>query len=270
MSYYKRGIRFLISFLILNGIFVHFGWAVEPTAVFETGLQQYQKQDYHGAEQSWNQVLNTFPNDVATLYNQGLNFIQQKRWGMALAFLRQVQLLSPRHLSVEKALDFVEASMKSRGFNSDQTFLATFENSAGKYILLPEILGIHLLLSLAVLLILGQLFRERRRARFQGAPLHRWAPGHLAAVSTWLLFTVVLVLKIAASLNQQATVITSGLVAVRSGPFKEAAQLGDLPEGALIIVRDFYQDWVQIQFGKTPTGWVPRKEVLLLTPDGLK
>ncbi len=236
--------------------------------LFAEGIKKYQQKDFSGAEKVWADITKKTPLDASVLLNQALSYSQQKKWGLALAYLREAQLIDPRNASVQQAYQFVLTNMKSRGFHEEDSFIGTFEFQFGKYFLLPEILSVHWLLSLILLLCLGRLFRERRRSVYKGQHAPQWQPLHWTLSAVWALISFVLVLKIASSVDQKATIISSGSAPIRSAPMAEAAELADIPEGTLISIRDFYQDWVQVRFADLPVGWLQRKDLLLLTPEG--
>lgn len=237
---------------------------------FNEGIKKYQQKDYAGAEIIWSKIIQKNPMDAPALLNQALTYSQQKKWGLALAYLREAQMLEPRNSKIQQAYEFAITNAKSRGFQEEDTFLNSFEFHVGKYFLLPEILSFHWFLSLVLLIVLGQLFRQRRRSKYTGAPVPKWGNLHWSFTSTWVLLSLVLLLKIASTTEQKATVIKSGSTTIRSAPVADAAELAEIPEGALISIRDFYQDWVQVRFDKVPVGWLQRKDLLLLTPEGFR
>jgi hypothetical protein len=240
------------------------------TDLFAQGLDAYRTKDFSTAEGFWRKALHQSPVDASILYNQSLNFIQQKKWGYALAYLRQTQLVNPRHSGAQQATAYLEATLKSRGFRDEETLANSFESSLGKFILLPEVLALHLIASLILILILGKHFRERQRANYTENPIPSWRLIHFGTFFIWLLVSMGLGLKTIYSLPQRATVVSEGSVAIRSGPMVEAAELSSVPEGALVAIREYYQDWLQIRYAQLPVGWVQRKHLLLITPEGLK
>jgi uncharacterized protein YraI len=115
--------------------------------------------------------------------------------------------------------------------------------------------------------VLSRLFRARRRARLQGVEIPGWNKRSLSLTLIWIILSSVLLLKVGWNATQRATVIADNAVQLKSGPFSEAAELAQIPEGALITVRDHYQGWVQIRFSDQPVGWVERKNIRFLAVD---
>ncbi len=213
---------------------------------------------------------NRYSTDASVLFNTALDFNQKKNIGLALAYLRQGQLLSPRHQGIRQALDFVLNTTKTKELLEENSILSQYESSFSDYFLLPEILTFHWTVSFFALLIFGKLFRNRRKAHLLLEIPPKMNFWHWGLFATWSLLSCVLLLKIVGSIDQRATIIHSKSVAIRSGPVPDAAELFDISEGANVIVKDYYKDWAQIKFGQYPVGWVFRNDLLLLTPDGFR
>lgn len=216
------------------------------------------------------QALQLESTDAVVFFNQALTFIKEQKLGLALAYLREAQLLAPRHSGTQQALHYLEQQMKSRGIEKENPWLSFSRSPFVQFFKLPEILTFHWLFSFLTLFFLSQLFRARRRAGTQNLPPPPWRVPHYLLSGLWILTSLVLVWKISLSLPQSATVITSGSLPLRSGPLTEAAQLMELPEGTLVFVKDYYKEWVQVRSPQSPMGWVPRQELLLLTPEGFR
>ena len=167
-------------------------------------------------------------------------------------------------------MEFILSTSKSKELLEESSILSPYEFSFSKYFLLPEILTLHWIISFFALLVFGKLFRNRRKAQFLLEIPPKMNVLHWGLITTWSLLTFVLLLKIVGSIDQRATIIHLKSVAIRSGPVPDAAELFDIPEGANVIVKDYYKNWVQIRFGQYPVGWVSRNDLLLLTPDGFR
>lgn len=208
--------------------------------------------------------------DPALFFNKALQFIKTNQIGLALAYLREAQLLAPRHQKTQGALDYLQFQLKSKGFQKSEAFLPLVEDSLGKYYKLPEALALHWAFSLVALVILGKLFRDRRRARLKANPIPPWKIKHWTFCSIWLLMSTLLLFKILISVGQQATVIKPGVSFLRSGPLPDAAELNEVPEGALVTIKDYHNDWVLIKYNQSPLGWITKNDLLILTPEGLR
>lgn len=264
-SILSHGLAFLL--LMVFGGLAH---ADTATSTFDEGLQKFRAAEFPAASEKFEEGLKANPTDSAALINNGLALTHQKKWGLALAHLRQAQLLSPRRTQIQESINFIKGEMKSKIPLVEDSLINSFETTFGQYLLLPELLAAHWTMSLILLIVFGKLFRDRRRAKKMDTipPGPQWR--HWTVAAPWLVLTVLVVFKIASSLDQKATVVASGSISIRSGPLPDAAILSELPEGALITVRDYYKDWVQVHFADNPVGWIPRKEILLLTPAGLR
>lgn len=208
--------------------------------------------------------------DPTDLFNQSLTFIKQQNFGLALAYLREVQLLMPRHRGTQQALDYIQHQLLSRGFKPEDSLLADIESSFLNYFLLPEILTFHWIFSLILLLTLSQLYRSRRKARLKQEPLPLWKTSHWILSGIWCLTTLILLIKVTVSVDQRASVISTNSTALLSGPLSDAAELGQIPEGSLVVVSDFHENWVQVKVHNLPMGWIPRNSLLIHTPNGFK
>jgi len=208
--------------------------------------------------------------DPSVYFNHALEFIKLNKLGLAIAYLREMQLLAPRHQGTQDALNYLQFQLKAPGFGKKDSLIGQFESTVGRFFLLPEALIFHWTYSLLGLLILGNLFRKRRRAKWKLETPPPIQSKHWFYVISWTLVSFVLVLKIISSMEQQASVIKDGSALLRSGPLTDAAELGEVPEGALVSVHDYYNDWVQIRYNQNPLGWVNKNELLVLTPQGFK
>lgn len=209
-------------------------------------------------------------NDPALFFNKALQFIKTNQIGLALAYLREAQLLAPRHEKTQDALNYLQFQLKSKGLQKSDAFLPLFEDFLGKYYKLPEAFALHWAFSLVCLVILSKLFRDRRRARLKVNPIPQWKIKHWMLCSVWLLMSTILLLKIITSTDQQATIIKPGVAFLRSGPLPEAAELNEVPEGALVTIKDYHNDWVLIRYNQSPLGWIAKNDLLILTPEGLR
>jgi tetratricopeptide (TPR) repeat protein len=242
----------------------------EAPSLFSQGLVKYQHQEYAGAEQLWSEALRMAPTDTSLLFNQALCLLQQNKWGLAWAHLRELQLLSPRFPGLAQSLEYLQSKARLRSPLADDSLLGLYENLLGKYFLLPEALTLHWIFSLAALFFLGRLYRARRRAQLKELPRPPWQISHGVLAASWGILTLILVLEILSHIPQRATIITGEPVMVRSAPFNESVELTDLPPGGVVTITDYYKEWVQVQSPEKPTGWLTRQSLLLLTPSGLR
>lgn len=208
--------------------------------------------------------------DPVLFFNKALQFIKTNQLGLALAYLRETQLLAPRHQKTQDALNYLQYQLKAKGFQKSDSFLSVFEDSLGKYFLLPEALTLHWSFSLVCLVILSKLFRDRRRARLKANPIPPWKLKHWSICSLWIFMSTILLFKTLTSLDQQATIIKPDVAFLRSGPLPDAAELNEIPEGALVTIKDYHGDWVQIRYNQGPLGWIAKNDLLILTPEGLR
>lgn len=262
---------FFFSFLwfLIFTIFSGVSWGLNPLQ-FEEGLKHYSEKKYPEAEKIWKQALSESPSDPSVIFNLGLLYSQQNRWGLAMAHFREAQLLSPRHPGLSEAMDYILQTSKIRGLQEDSNLLGLFEKHLGRIILLPEVLSLHLFISVLLLFLLGSLFRSRRRAQLKLTPPPHPTKRHYWMVALWSLLSVFLALKITTTIHQKGTIIRQEMAFIRSGPFNEAPQITTIPEGAQVNVTDYYQDWMQVQFKDQPTGWVHRKDLILITTEGFR
>lgn len=260
-----------VVFLILLIIKLNNAWAnPDENTAFNAGLAKYKAKDFAAAEAEWSPLIKMDSTNPPILYNQALALVQQQKWGPALAHARQGLLIEPRFNGFHQILNYIDFKMKTRGRQTEDSIASSFEDSFGKYFLLQEALLTHWVLSLVMILVLGALFRARRKSIRNGQEPPGWQSWHWLTASVWIIATLILLLKVTTSIDQKATVIASGPVAIRSAPMDSAAELSQIPEGSLVSIRDFYQDWVQVRFGQYPVGWITRKEVVLLTPEGFR
>lgn len=216
------------------------------------------------------QALQLSVSNPMILFNKALEFSKQQNFGLALAYLREVQLLEPRHKGTRQALDYIQHQLNGKGIRTQEDFFESAESSFLNTLLLPEILTIHWVLSLILLVVLSKLYREFKRARLQQQPSPAWQWPQWSIAFVWCLATLILIVKIISATDTKATIISSGPTPMRSGPVAEATELVEIPEGTLLSVNDFHDDWVQVSRQNLPMGWVQRDQILILSPDGFK
>lgn len=270
---YRSSLKLVLKVTLVTVFIVVFSQLLKAQEVpqfFMEGSKQYQQQNYAGAVSNWTRQLKADPLDTNVLFNLSLAFSNQQKWGLALAHLYELHLLDPRHTKANQVANYIDSHFKSMPSQIEDSFLSLFDRYVGGYFLLQEILFAHFVLSLTLLIVLAQLFRERRLAPLREMLPPPWEIKHWSFIFLWVGLTLTLFLKIWTSTYQKGVIITPGNVAIRSGPLSDAAELTSISEGSVVLIKDYYKDWLQVQFGRAPVGWIERKNLALLTSQGLR
>lgn len=204
------------------------------------------------------------------IFNRALEYAKQQNFGLALAYLREVRLLAPRHLATRQAIRYVEHQLLEKGIRQNEDFWDAAEASFLSYFMLPEILMFHLIFTLILFLVITKFYRVSKRAKLQQEPPPIWSKSSIGFIVFWSLATLILITKMITNNDIKATVISASKVPLFSGPVSDAAQITEVPEGTLLNVNNIHDEWIQVSRQDLPMGWILKDHLLILTSNGFK
>lgn len=262
--------RFVGSLLLGLALTFPVSASVDNGAPPSTPLQSFEKKDYAAAEKDWILSLERNPNDANLLYNLATVSLYQKKWGLSLAYLRQLQIYFAQNFDLHPFFDYIRQETKSSDVKQSLEPSNTIEPFVFSRLILPEFLFLHLTYSFFILLLLTKIFRTRRKQRLVQMETTPITIPQWSFLLLWVILTLQLVIQILWFLPQRGTLINSEPISVHSAPIEDSPSVGTLFEGALITAKDYSGEWVQIEHKDSNTGWVKKSMLLLHTAEGLR
>lgn len=262
----------LLFVLLLSVTFIaDKSWTVpEQAPLFEWGFKSFDQKHFEDTEKSWQKALQGDPQNPVLLYNLASVSLHLKKWGQALAYLRQLEIYFPQNFSLQPFFDFIRQETVSLDVKRSLEPTNRIETLVFSNMSLPEFLMLHFIYSALILILLTRLFRLRRRQRLSGEEPSSLSPAHWTFLALWGILTLQLFVQILWHSPQRGTLIATTATTVHSAPFDEAPSIGTLLEGSLLSIKEFSGDWVQVVHRDSNTGWIKRNRLLLHTAQGLR
>ncbi len=253
--------RFIVFFFTL--ILPTLGWSEEAdfAALFKQGTQHYAAKEYDKSRDAFAKALEKDPHNATTLTNLALAQFQLGKKPLAIGLFRKALNSDPELTPARAGLKFALTQMEIKEIPHQ---IETYESVRAK--LLAPVSVIAYLIMTALLLfaagwILIGFMGQRRRAIAEEKALPGFPMiGTLLAVGFLISFTL-LGLKIYDQSIVRATVIDDK-VSLQSAPGENQVALLDLFGGMEVIVQNENNDWVQVTYPGSITGWVKKSAVL--------
>lgn len=234
--------------------------AISSEASFQDGLAAFQKGEFKQAHASFAEALKNDPNNPTHLFNLATTVQNEGQLGMALALWRKALVIRPDFPEAKNAVAWAEAQLDHKEIPHD----VTLWQSVRRNILVDHSLNEFLGLSAALLLIAGWLALRylglRRDALLNEKPLPPF-PTVTLIVGLILVASLALTAAKAYDLSILRGTIVTKKIEARSAANESATPLFDLYEGLEVVVRQMTNDWVQITYRNTSTGWIPRSAI---------
>jgi tetratricopeptide (TPR) repeat protein len=226
---------------------------------FEDLRKAYDSQAYAQAIEA----LKSHPDGSPEYYfNLGTLYFRLNDFGSALAFLEKADRLAPAQGDIRHNLALARAAVESK-YSAGRVDAASDALESATDALTPgQVYAFAGVLLLVAAWILGQAMRTARTARALAKEPLAWA-----AAGVMLLSAASLGAKALGDAHPAAVAVRSEVI--RSGPADHYLNLGALEPGLHVRylgrgARTQKEDWIQVRFGATEVGWIPRDSVLLL------
>jgi tetratricopeptide (TPR) repeat protein len=242
----------LLSFMAI--FLVSSRCAENPMNAFDQANKFYEQGKYPEAIQVYQKLAQDGRVSAALYFNLGNAFFKNSQPGEAIASYRLAQRIAPRDPDVEANLRFARENVGGPSFGMNRWQRWLFLLTVNELTLLTG--G---LLWLWLLLLALEQVRRNWRAALRPYRVFAGIAGLLAAA--WLAWVA------EARLGALSAVVVVHEAVVRYGPFDEAQKYFTLRDGAELTVVDHKETWLQVSDASNRTGWLQRKDVLVL-PQG--
>ena len=241
-------------FLVLLAAFVCSGnlFAADLATDFSAANKLYAEGKFSDAANTYEKILQTGAQSPALLFNDANAEFKSGHPGKAIAAYRRAALLSPRDAEIRANLAFVRSQVQG----------ATLRESRWQNWLGQLTLNEWTLLAAGEFWLTFALLAAKQLRPAFGAKLKN-ATSILATLA--ILFGVALGLQAANHFSRQTAVVVSPEATARSGPFDEAQVAFMAHDGAELSVLDRHDNWIQVADGSGKIGWLPVKQVELLS-----
>lgn len=247
-------------FLVLPSMV--FAQQESPQQLFQEGTRLYIAKDYAKAQESFQKSLDMDPRNSTTMTNLALAQFQLGKKAIALGLLRRALAIEPDLLTAQQAHKFILSQMEIKEVPHQ---IEAYE-SARKYLLQPIPLTAYLavtgLLFFAAGWTLLNYVGRRKKALTEESAL----PGFPVLGSIYclgfVLFTCLLLLKIHDSRQIRGTIIEEH-ISLQTAPGDNQAVVLELYSGAEVLVLSFQDDWAQVTYPGSLTGWIKKSSLIM-------
>ncbi len=221
----------------------------EVPALFREANARYEQEDYTGAAQRYQKIVEGGWESAPVYYNLGNAFFKRNRLGEAILYYRRAQNLAPRDPEINKNLEYAREALRD-----DITGLpAGIRRRAGRalagWLSLGEWIGITAAIYfLALFWLLVVIFFR---------PLRKFSPAVLKTLLPALVISAALTLLAYSHYRTPRGIILAEAVPVRYGPLETDAAAFNLHEGTEVRVVRERNGWYQIALPDGTSGWLP-------------
>ena len=222
------------------------------------GLEYYHQEQYQQANEIFQSLLNTYPNNASLLFNLGLTQYQLGHRSMALGLWHKAVDQNPYLTKASQAIDFTQKQMKVP--ISPITYNERFQKW------LPFSWDIYFFfMALAGFVFMWFKIQYLSDVFFNKTTLLDALPTHLIVLGiVFMLATLLTILKVENDTILKAIVI-SDQVDMQVAPSYDTASFFTLAEGSNVVIKQTKDDWIQVSYlegqDRQQVGWVPRKNV---------
>ena len=255
----------LIAFISILFLMIHLDTttalaAVDTNMTLGKGLKHYQQSQYLEAQNAFQSLLKSYPNNPTLLFNLGLVHYQLEHYGLAIGLWHKVLDQNPYFAKATQAIDFTQKKISIQRSLSQ----ISWQERMRKWVLIYISWDICLFLTAAF----GFFFLWLKIKYLAAYNLALKKGDNRPAISTrffllGLSFALTLVftlMKIKEHTTLRATII-SPKVSTYISPSQETASLFELLEGSDVIIKQMNNNWVQVSDLEGQMGWIQQKHV---------
>lgn len=231
--------------------------------LFDEGINSFQQKDYSKASELFSQALAQQPDDVTLLVNLALARFELGQKFESYALFKKAVHLDPHSEAALQGLEFVKNQVQLREMSRDLEF---YEQARGFFVKpisdhLP--LGLSLLFFLLSGFLLIRFFSDKIKSFKAGEdqkPLSIWG---------WISLILLLLSLAWSGFYKFDHAIPRGIVkmetlALHSAPAVNSPTVLELNGGLEVKILREQDNWLQIQYPGTFSGWVEKEAVLEL------
>lgn len=254
----------MLSVFFLLLILPSLGAAQTETSaeLFKQGTQFYVAKDYAKAKESFTKALATDQHNATILTNLALSEFQLGNKPLSIGLLRKALESEPELSTAIAGLKYVQSQMQIKEVPHQ---IETYE-TLRRNLLQPVPLTAYLILSTLFFFISGWLLLgyagNRRRALHEETALPKFPTVAVILTAGFVIFSGLLALKIYDHSISRGTIIEEK-VALQTAPGENQVSILDLYGGMEVITHASQDDWVQVTYPGSLTGWIKKSSLLL-------
>jgi tetratricopeptide (TPR) repeat protein len=226
--------------------------AADSPAEFNAANKLYAEGKFAVAADTYKKILQSGAVSPALYFNYGNAEFKSGNLGRAIAAYRQAAQLAPRDAEVRANLEFARNQVPGPMLRESRW---------------ESWLGVLTLNEWTVLAVVAFWLMFALLAAAQIRPALKTALGGLTrgAVAVAILSCACLGVNAIIHFSRQTAVVVAPEATARSGPFDEAQSAFTAHDGAELAVLDHRDNWLQVTDGSGRIGWLPAKQVEVLT-----
>ena len=240
------------SFLLVALIFVGNLFATDVAADFSAANKLYAQGRFSDAATAYETILQTGAQSPSLLFNAGNAEFKSGHLGLAIAAYQKAALLSPRDSEIRANLAFVRNQVQGATVRENR-----WEGWAGALTLNEGAVLTAVLFWLTFALLIARKIRPSLVPKLKNTTR--------IFIALTFFSASVLGLQAANHFSKATAVVISDDATARSGPFDEAQSAFTLHDGAELSILDRHDNWIQVANGAGKTGWLPVKQVEILS-----
>jgi len=234
-------------------------------ANFAAGLKAYDEKNFVEAEKSFRESLSTKKNSPAILYNLALALIEQKKTAEARGFLRKAQLLEPNNDIINQTL--IQLNQKFP-MNPIPQKLSLFESFRIHILEAASISSFHYLFAFSFFAFAWmwiQVIGKKSKAKKTLWQDLITVPVLIMSI-LFMFVSILYISKLSLSFEKRGILIVPS-ESVKLAADDKAAELLTLNAGLEFTIEQQQNEWLQITYAGTSTGWVKSGSVLVISGD---
>jgi tetratricopeptide (TPR) repeat protein len=232
---------------------------------FAAGLKAYDEKNFSEAEKLFREALNKKSNSTAIIYNLALSLIEQKKIDEARGYLRKAQLIEPNDDFVSQTLQQLNQSFPT---NPIPQKLNLFESFRIHILEAVSINSFHYLFAFSFFVFCWlwlRVFSLKRKSK--KLPWLDLVTVPVISISALFAFiTAVYFSKIFLTFETRGILIVPS-ESVRLAADVSAAELLTLNAGLEFTVEQQQNEWLQITYAGTSTGWIKASSAMIISGD---
>lgn len=229
-------------------------------SAFSDGVQKYQTKAYDKARLAFDKALEFEPDNVQALTNLALVQFQLGQKGWALALARKANFLMPNFSTPISAIKYFEKNIETREIPHNIEAFENFRSSVIAPISITNFLVFLAICFFATGWLWLDFMAQQKNLSRSTRSIFNMPALKIVATLAFIMATALTIVKFIDLNTSRATVVLDK-VTVQSAPNQTSVQLLDLYAGLEVKIESIQNDWVQITYPGTPTGWVPKSSI---------
>lgn len=231
--------------------------------LFDEGSKAFEQKDFAKASEAFTKALDLQPNNLTLLVNLGLSKFELGQKIESYVLFKKAEHLDPKSEAVQQGLAFLKNQVQIQEVPRN----IEFYEQARQYLIKPFQISTPLTFLWVLMLVFGtymiRYLSNKKKAFLAGEDPKPFG------VAAWLSFVLLLVSVFWLGFFQWDSQISRGFVkletlSLRSAPESNSPTVMQLSGGLEVKILRKTDEWLQIQYPGSFSGWVEKQSVLEL------